>query len=311
MIKKTQWSVSLWYITAWVEVKIEYISIEAYNPWPTIYIQWWMHGWELTYPIIKRLLDYMQNSLLCGKIIIVPIANPLSWMQRVHYTTIGKYDFYDGKDWNRNFPWDSNGSLGQRVAAVLASLSESAEYIIDLHTSRKSIPFAILCETPIKNEMIDIFSCDLIQVIKQNDADFTGYTTGLWKKSICIECWSHDSINIDHNDYVINMLLRGLSKLWMIQEPIKLKATRSAMIFEELIDLKSTQWWYIQYNKHPWEKFIKDDLLYTLIPYALELDSLDIVAEQDWIVLKVSPTNILRNWDSVMQIIDTSKILSY
>jgi predicted deacylase len=46
----------------------------------------------------------MQNSLLCGKIIIVPIANPLSWMQRVHYTTIGKYDFYDGKDWNRNFP---------------------------------------------------------------------------------------------------------------------------------------------------------------------------------------------------------------
>jgi hypothetical protein len=222
MIKKNHGSVSIGALTAGVDVKIEYSTLESENPWPIVHIQGWMHGGELTFPIIKRLFEELQTSLLCGKIVFVPIANPFSWLQRIHYTTIGKYDFYDGKDWNRNFPWNAEGSLAERVAIALASLSESAEYIVDLHTSRNSVPFGIVCETSIKNEIIDLFPCDFIQLIKQNNTDFTWYTTGLWKKSICLECGPHDTINTEYNDSIVHILLSGLSKLWMIDySPVK------------------------------------------------------------------------------------------
>jgi predicted deacylase len=47
----------------------------------------------------------LDNSQLVGEIWLVPVCNPLSTNQRTHYFSTGRYNTYDGKDWNRIF-WD-------------------------------------------------------------------------------------------------------------------------------------------------------------------------------------------------------------
>ena len=74
-----------------------------------IYIQANLHGAEIVgNVVIKKLFDWLlslDEEQLFGEVWLVPACNPLGMNQRSHFFSSGRYNSYDGKDWNRIF-WD-------------------------------------------------------------------------------------------------------------------------------------------------------------------------------------------------------------
>ncbi len=74
-----------------------------------VYIQSNLHGAEIVgNAVISHLIDFLSTlnyHQIDGEIWLLPICNPLGTNQRNHFFSSGRYNSYDGKDWNRIF-WD-------------------------------------------------------------------------------------------------------------------------------------------------------------------------------------------------------------
>ena len=90
------------------------LSIQIYkfigkHPGKKAYIQSNLHGAEIVgNAVIHKLITYLCNldeSQLKGEIWLVPVCNPLGTNQRNHFFPTGRFNSYDGRDWNRIF-WD-------------------------------------------------------------------------------------------------------------------------------------------------------------------------------------------------------------
>lgn len=79
------------------------------QPGRKTYIQANLHGAEIVgNGVIYRLIEWLGTlsyEQLTGEIWLVPVCNPVSTNQRSHAFSSGRYNSYDGKDWNRIF-WD-------------------------------------------------------------------------------------------------------------------------------------------------------------------------------------------------------------
>lgn len=74
-----------------------------------VYLQANLHGAEIAgNAVIHQLISFLMtvnDTDLAGEIWLVPVCNPVSTNQRSHYFSTGRFNVYDGKDWNRIF-WD-------------------------------------------------------------------------------------------------------------------------------------------------------------------------------------------------------------
>ncbi|MGB5900336.1 MAG: succinylglutamate desuccinylase/aspartoacylase family protein, partial [Geitlerinemataceae cyanobacterium] len=90
------------------------LSIQVYQfigakPGKKAYLQSNLHGAEIVgnaviYQIIE-LLSSLEDTQLQGEIWLVPACNPMSTNQRSHHFSTGRFNAYDGENWNRIF-WD-------------------------------------------------------------------------------------------------------------------------------------------------------------------------------------------------------------
>ncbi len=81
----------------------------AKKPGKKVYIQANLHGAEIVgnaviYELINFFSDLELDSLI-GEIWLVPVCNPLGTNQRGHLFSTGRFNSYDGMNWNRIF-WD-------------------------------------------------------------------------------------------------------------------------------------------------------------------------------------------------------------
>ena len=90
------------------------LSIQVYKfigkqPGKKAYLQANLHGSEIVgNAVIHQLIEFfstLDQSQITGEIWLVPVCNPLSTNQRHHFFSTGRFNSYDGKDWNRIF-WD-------------------------------------------------------------------------------------------------------------------------------------------------------------------------------------------------------------
>jgi uncharacterized protein len=76
---------------------------------PKVYIQSNLHGAEIVgNAVIEQLIEWLttlEPDQFQGEVWLVPACNPLSTNQRTHYFSTGRFNPYDGKDWNRIF-WE-------------------------------------------------------------------------------------------------------------------------------------------------------------------------------------------------------------
>ncbi|MGL4376914.1 MAG: M14 family zinc carboxypeptidase [Microcoleaceae cyanobacterium] len=92
----------------------EFLSLQVYKfvgvkSGKKVYIQSNLHGAEIVgNAVIYQLIDFLMtlnNTQISGEIWLVPVCNPLGINQRSHNFSTGRFNIYDGKDWNRIF-WD-------------------------------------------------------------------------------------------------------------------------------------------------------------------------------------------------------------
>lgn len=90
------------------------LSLQVYKfigdqPGKKAYIQSNLHGAEIVgNAVIYQLIEFLttlDQSQLQGEIWLVPVCNPMGVNQRSHFFSTGRFNSYDGKNWNRIF-WD-------------------------------------------------------------------------------------------------------------------------------------------------------------------------------------------------------------
>jgi uncharacterized protein len=90
------------------------LSLQVYQfqgaiPGKKAYLQSNLHGAEISgNAVIYQLIEFLMSldsSQLIGEIWLVPVCNPVGVSQRSHHFSPGRYNLYDGEDWNRIF-WD-------------------------------------------------------------------------------------------------------------------------------------------------------------------------------------------------------------
>ncbi|WP_227356294.1 succinylglutamate desuccinylase/aspartoacylase family protein [Haladaptatus salinisoli] len=100
---------------------------------PTVYLQAAQHGREVNgAEVLRRLHDHIVDVDLAGRVIAVPVADPLTF-DHVSYITPEQLDPVN-PNMNRVWPGNQNGTVHERMAARLWQHARQADVIIDLHT---------------------------------------------------------------------------------------------------------------------------------------------------------------------------------
>jgi uncharacterized protein len=100
---------------------------------PTLYVQAAQHGREVNgCEVLRRLHDRIDPQEMRGKLVVVPVADPLTF-DHVSYTTPEVLDSIN-PNMNRVWPGDPDGTLHSRMAARLWEYAGEADAIVDLHT---------------------------------------------------------------------------------------------------------------------------------------------------------------------------------
>ncbi|MGG6297166.1 succinylglutamate desuccinylase/aspartoacylase family protein [Leptolyngbya sp. AN02str] len=136
------------------------LSLQIYkfvgaHPGKKAYIQANLHGAELAgnavaYELMQA-LSALEPTQLAGEIWLVPVCNPIGVNGRSHHFSSGRYNPYDGYDWNRIF-WDYEMEVGEILAFAKARLHHPPAEIQHAFRHQIQTAFAAL-ETEITGDM--------------------------------------------------------------------------------------------------------------------------------------------------------------
>jgi len=104
--------------------------INGSKPGPVLSLIAGQHGTEYV-PVItlQRLLSAINPGEVSGTIIMVHIANVPSFKERRIY-----YNPIDGKNLNRQYPGNKNGTVTEKIADIITSqIIDQSDYLLDLH----------------------------------------------------------------------------------------------------------------------------------------------------------------------------------
>lgn len=131
---------------------------------PTVYMQSAQHGFEVNGTEVLRRFHYdLDLDELDGKIVVVPIANPITFDQATREVR-GDIDSKN-RDLNRVWPGRDDGTVHERIAAKLWTLAYNADYAIDLHTMKypEAAPHVLSVRgDDTSREMAEAFGGDVI-----------------------------------------------------------------------------------------------------------------------------------------------------
>lgn len=120
------------------------LSLQVYKfvgqqPGKKAYIQANLHGAEIVgNAVIHQLIEFLtalDASKLRGEIWLVPVCNPLGVNQRSHFFSTGRFNSYDGKNWNRIF-WDYEKKSEDLTEFAQSQVNNPPEVIRDNYLAK-------------------------------------------------------------------------------------------------------------------------------------------------------------------------------
>ncbi|MCX6757271.1 MAG: succinylglutamate desuccinylase/aspartoacylase family protein [Candidatus Nomurabacteria bacterium] len=277
----------------------------------SIYIQGGTHGGEITFPIFKMLSNFLEkNTEWQGTVTLIPLSHPISWNQRHYYYTAGKFDNYNGKDWNRSFPGNKDGSTTERISKMIFDEAIKHDLILDLHTSRRSKPFTIvsredLVEYAINSGILPIY----LAPKSSSNFPFTDAIDNAGKKGITIECGSHDSMNQDDFSLSFNAVLNVFRKEKLLNDNIELKKVDGVFVFEKYETYFAPISGFVEYLQ-PLEKLVKKgEILYRIHASNSLNEAIDVLAIENSIIMKYQSTHIATIGDEVVTVVTKYKYI--
>ena len=112
------------------EKTIPICLIHGTKPGKTVLLTAGVHACE--YPgaaAVMELCRELEPSQVSGRLILVPMLNVSSFYERLPFVVKE-----DGKNLNRMFPGDPQGSYSQQAAQIRRELHAKADYLIDIHS---------------------------------------------------------------------------------------------------------------------------------------------------------------------------------
>ncbi|HMB74061.1 MAG TPA: succinylglutamate desuccinylase/aspartoacylase family protein, partial [Gammaproteobacteria bacterium] len=111
------------------ELSLPVHVVNGKRPGPTVFLTAALHGDELNgVEIVRQFLRLPVLRRLRGCVLAIPVVNVFGFINRSRYLP-------DRRDLNRVFPGNESGSIGARLARLLASeIVMQSDYGIDLHT---------------------------------------------------------------------------------------------------------------------------------------------------------------------------------
>jgi predicted deacylase len=111
------------------EIEIPVLIERSKLDGPTLLVLGGIHGDEINgMEIVRRLIFDKKAKPERGAIICIPIVNVMAFLNL-------ERKFADGRDLNRSFPGNKNGSLAAQVAFTISKeIIPLADFVIDLHT---------------------------------------------------------------------------------------------------------------------------------------------------------------------------------
>ncbi len=120
------------------EVRIPVILLRGAHEGPTLYIGAVMHGTELNgIGVMMKLLASVDVGELAGKLLMVPVQNPIAFQHKTHELPTEVYHVSSANVYTA-FPGSPLGDISDRIAYALFQLVLSSDYAIDLHTGGTS-----------------------------------------------------------------------------------------------------------------------------------------------------------------------------
>jgi len=116
-------------------IEIPVFVFRSHTEGPTILLSAGMHGEETNgIEIIRRIITRDEvKHLNCGNIIAIPVINSVSFL-------FGSRELPDGRDLNRCFPGNKNGSFGSRIAYdLMKHIVPLIDFGVDFHTGGAKI----------------------------------------------------------------------------------------------------------------------------------------------------------------------------
>lgn len=115
-------------------IEIPIFSYQAKKPGPTLLLMAGMHGDEINgVEIMRRIISQKLYKVDAGRVICIPVFNVFGF---INFSR----EVPDGKDVNRSFPGNKNGSLASQFAHFLTEeVLPHIDYGIDFHTGGKLI----------------------------------------------------------------------------------------------------------------------------------------------------------------------------
>ncbi len=138
---------------------------------PTVLFTAGIHGDEVNgIEIVRQIISKGINKPKIGTTICIPIINIFGFIQKAR-------EFPDGRDLNRSFPGNKNGSLAARVAYKLMNdIIPQVDYCLDFHTggsSRFNIPhIRIEKDNSMLSELSKVFNAPFILYSKNLKKSF-------------------------------------------------------------------------------------------------------------------------------------------
>ena len=131
-------------------MEIPYFEIVGKVDGPQLTILAGVHGAEYAaIAAVKKFVIGIDPGDVIGRIIAVPIVNLLGFWSRSPFIVPA-----DGKNLNRNFPGDINGSFTEILAHhIFTNFIMGADFLVDLHAGdipESLVPFSIYDESPVE-----------------------------------------------------------------------------------------------------------------------------------------------------------------
>lgn len=279
-----------------------------------LYIQGGVHGGEVTYFIFEKLNNWLKanESKLKKKVTLVPIVNPIAWNQRVYYYTVGKFDLYKGKDWNRSYGKDLD-TLTATVSKKILSIAKYYEFCLDLHTARRSKPYVIFNNQNLKpflqtlgleyNVFIDDHKPESVF-----NGTFNHALNNLGVKSAAIECGSHDSYQNKNIEIVFKSIIQLFIKLGIVNNSVGITQKKQFKI-QKVTTIFSPNSGFAKYHLKPHQPFKKNDKLVTIYESENINKKTIVKAKDNGLLFELPKTHIIWQGDELLKVVYKKEIL--
>jgi hypothetical protein len=124
-----------------VEIGLPVILLKGHQDGPTVYVGAALHGNELNgIGVILKMLDSIQANDLRGKLLFIPIQNPIAFQHKRQFIPGDIYDAPQGDPYAA-FPGSATGQLAERIAYAILQAVSCADCAVDLHTNKAGYNF--------------------------------------------------------------------------------------------------------------------------------------------------------------------------